>query len=154
MNTEFIVEKGRPEHLDAIMEIENACFAEDSFSRRQISYLISKAQGSCYVICKNKNVVAYVSFVYRSNASNLRMYSLAVHPLARRLNLGQMLMDTSIGYAVEHNYKSVTLEVDTKNKAAIALYTKNGFKYTSIKKGYYHNGDAYCMKKELVTPHS
>lgn len=157
METEFVITPALPEHLNGIMEIETLCFAEEAFSRRQMAYLISKAKGAFYVICSKlqhascntPQVVSYISLVSRSNASNLRIYSLAVHPCAREHHLATALLNKSVEYALSHNLRSITLEVHTTNKAALALYTKSGFQIITTKPGYYHNGDAYYMKNVL-----
>lgn len=149
MEREFVLTPAMPEHLNGIMEIETLCFAEEAFSRRQMAYLLSKAKGAFYVICRNQQVAAYISMVSRSNASNLRIYSIAVHPGSRGHHLATVLLDKSVEYALSHHLCSITLEVHTTNKAALALYTKSGFQIITIKSGYYHNGDAYYMKKML-----
>ncbi len=149
MNTGYTIEKADLSRLGRIMEIENACFAEDSFSRRQMAYLISKAKGIFYVICRNNTVAAYISLISRSGSPNLRIYSVAVHPDERGAGLGQALIEKSTEYALSNELKSITLEVNTLNKAAISLYEKNGFKTISVIYGYYRNGDALRMKKEL-----
>ncbi|MEG0518823.1 MAG: ribosomal protein S18-alanine N-acetyltransferase [Bacteroidales bacterium] len=149
MEREFVLAPAMPEHLTGIMEIETLCFAEEAFSRRQMAYLLSKAKGEFYVICHNQQVAAYISMVSRSNASNLRIYSIAVHPGARGHHLATALLDKSVEYARSHQLYSITLEVHTTNKAALALYTKSGFQIITVKPGYYHNGDAYYMKKML-----
>jgi [ribosomal protein S18]-alanine N-acetyltransferase len=149
MEREFVLTPALPEHLAGIMEIENLCFAEEAFSRHQMAYLLLKAKGAFYVICRNQQIVAYICMISRSNASNLRIYSIAVHPGARGHHLATALLDKSVEYALSHQLSSITLEVDTTNKAALALYTKSGFQIITTKFGYYHNGDAYYMRKVL-----
>ena len=47
-------------------------------------------------------------------------------------------------YGDRYNYY---LEVRESNKAAIALYEKNGFKKVNVRKKYYDNEDALMMKR-------
>ncbi len=47
-------------------------------------------------------------------------------------------------YGDRYNYY---LEVRESNKAAIALYEKNGFKIVNVRKKYYDNEDALMMKR-------
>ena len=149
MEPAIIIERANISHLGGIMEIENACFGPDSFSRRQMAYLLTRAKGVFYIICRNDKVAAYTSLVYRSNASNLRIYSIAVHPSERGKHLAQALMEKSIAFAGEKQLTSLTLEVNTQNKAAIALYSRNGFEIRAMLPGYYPDGDAFRMKKQL-----
>lgn len=44
--------------------------------------------------------------------------------------------------------KDIFLEVKSKNKMALNLYLKSGFKRISIRKNYYKDDDAIIMKKE------
>lgn len=149
MEPDVVIERGTLSHLDGIMEIENTCFGPDSFSRRQMAYLLTRAKGIFYIIRRREKVAAYISLVYRSNASNLRIYSIAVHPSERGRHFAQALMDKSAGYAGEMNLNSLTLEVNTQNKAAIDLYTRNGFEIDAVLPGYYPDGDAFRMRKLL-----
>lgn len=149
MAPDVLIERGNISHLDGIMEIETTCFGPDSFSRRQMAYLLTRAKGIFYIIRRNEKVAAYISLVYRANASNLRIYSIAVHPSARGRHFARTLLEKSAGYAGERGLSSLTLEVNTQNNAAIALYSKYGFEIDAMLPGYYHDGDAFRMKKTL-----
>ena len=50
-----------------------------------------------------------------------------------------------ITYCVENNIKKIHLEVSSKNKIAINLYTKFGFTQVGLRKNYYKNSDAILM---------
>ena len=49
---------------------------------------------------------------------------------------------------LSENLKLITLEVATKNKAAINLYDKFGFLVVNTRKHYYDNDDAYLMARK------
>lgn len=136
------VKKATSTDLDAVVAIENDCFADDRFSRRQLGYLITKAQGACFIISQNNSVKAYISVIYKKNTSNLRIYSIAVLPEARGRGFGQMLIDKSKTFAREQHCSKITLEVKTTNAGALALYKKNGFQINGIIPNYYHDGTA------------
>src|SRR5574344_359784 len=136
------VKKATSTDLDAVVAIENDCFADDRFSRRQLGYLITKAQGACFIISQNNSVKAYISVIYKNNTSNLRIYSIAVLPEARGRGFGQMLIDKSKTLAREQHCSKITLEVKTTNAGALALYKKNGFQINGIITNYYHDGTA------------
>lgn len=144
------IRKAEKTDLNAIVAIENECFAEDSFSRQQLRYLIEKSNIGCYVVVQNFEVVGYMSLLARSNAANLRLYSIAVARKAQGQHLGQMLMTFMIEKAQNLGLKRVTLEVKPSNASAIALYQKNEFEACGKKEDYYHDGSfAICMKKNL-----
>lgn len=137
--------------LDAVKAVERRCFpAEEAFSRRQLHYLLTQAQGANYVACLNGAVVGYISLLARRTAGNLRIYSVAVDPAARGCGAGQALIDAAVALARQLGLREVTLEVRTDNDAAIRLYTRSGFRPGKLLRGYYHDGaDARRMALSL-----
>ncbi|MEG0788876.1 MAG: N-acetyltransferase [Alistipes sp.] len=150
MDAEIQIEQAGKADLDSIVQIENSCFEADNFSRRQLSYLIGKARGGCFIARMEGKAVAYICLIWRLGNANLRIYSLAVLPAARGRKAAQALIDKSIEYARQQGLTELTLEVKSDNTAALGLYTKNMFCRTSILPGYYHDGtDAWHMKREV-----
>lgn len=73
--------------------------------------------------------------------------SIVVDPDCRR----QMIGTNLIGYLISDlgDVKLITLEVASKNKAAISLYDKFGFEMVHTRKAYYDDGDdAYLMARK------
>jgi [ribosomal protein S18]-alanine N-acetyltransferase len=150
MGNGIIIRKALLNDLPAILEMEQLCFAEDSFSKAQFTYLIKKGKGAFYVAENSDRLMAYLSLSFNSGTRNLRIYSIAVHPDCRGLKLGQLLMDKTFEYAREHSVRKITLEVKVSNYPAIGLYKKNGFEATHIIGNYYHDGaDAYRMQRVI-----
>ena len=147
----IVVRKAQQADIPAILEIEWECFQEDSFSREQFAYLISRSKGTFYVMMEEDRVVAYVSLLFHGGTRYLRIYSIAVHPDFRGKKVGQLLIDQIAVIAQKQGLKRITLEVNVSNSPAIHLYEKNGFKCTSIKENYYHNGtSAYYMQRPTI----
>ncbi|MDR2010517.1 MAG: ribosomal protein S18-alanine N-acetyltransferase [Bacteroidales bacterium] len=146
----FIIKKASNRDLDRIMEIENISFASDGFSKRQFSYLITKAKGIFYTLKIKGLIVAYISLLTNSKTSNVRIYSIAVHPEMRGKNYAKSLIEKSIEYSKNNKKQTLSLEVRTDNLPAINLYEKFGFKTIKIKPNYYHDGtDANVMILEI-----
>ena len=139
METGLFVRKAQQSDIPAILEIEWECFREDSFSKEQFAYLISRSKG-----------IAYVSLLFHGGTHYLRIYSIAVHPDFRGKGLGQALMDQTIRTANECKAAKITLEVKVTNAAAIALYMKNGFIPAGIKPCYYHDGSNAIYMQRLI----
>ena len=97
----IIVRKAQQADIPAILEIEWECFREDSFSKEQFAYLISRSKGIFYVMMEADRVIAYVSLLFHGGTRYLRIYSIAVHPDYRGRELGQVLMDQTIQTAGE-----------------------------------------------------
>ena len=147
----IIVRKAQQADIPAILEIEWECFREDSFSIEQFAYLISRSKGTFYVMMEADRVIAYVSLLFHGGTRYLRIYSIAVHPDFRGKKVGQLLIDQIAVIAQKQGLKRITLEVNVSNSPAIHLYEKNGFKCTSIKENYYHNGtSAYYMQRPTI----
>ena len=147
----IVVRKAQQADIPAILEIEWECFQEDSFSKEQFAYLISRSKGTFYVMMEEDRVIAYVSLLFHGGTRYLRIYSIAVHPDFRGKKVGQLLIDQIAVIAQKQGLKRITLEVNVSNSPAIHLYEKNGFKCTSIKENYYHNGtSAYYMQRPTI----
>lgn len=70
--------------LDAVECVERRSFPEgEAFTRRQLRYLLTHAQGASYAATRDGAVVGYISLLMRRTAQNLRIYSVAVDPAAR-----------------------------------------------------------------------
>ena len=89
METGLFVRKAQQSDIPAILEIEWECFREDSFSKEQFAYLISRSKGTFYVMMEGDRVIAYVSLLFHGGTHYLRIYSIAVHPDFRGKGLGQ-----------------------------------------------------------------
>ena len=94
--------------IPAILEIEQECFQEDSFSREQFVYLICRSKGTFYVVVEQERIIAYVSLLFHAGTRYLRIYSIAVHPDCRGRKLGQLLMERTIETALECKAAKIT----------------------------------------------
>lgn len=65
--------------------------------------------------------------------------TIAVHPDWRRRHLGEWLLIQLLGAARDRGADSVTLEVRVRNRPAIELYHKLGFKTVGVRRGYYRD---------------
>lgn len=57
--------------IPAILEIEQECFQEDSFSREQFVYLICRSKGTFYVVVEQERMIAYVSLLFHAGTRYL-----------------------------------------------------------------------------------
>ncbi|HRS67400.1 MAG TPA: ribosomal protein S18-alanine N-acetyltransferase [Paludibacteraceae bacterium] len=150
MSSIFVIETAKSYHLPDIVKLEEACFGADQFSKRQLAYLMTKAQGAFFVASNKVRVVGYVSLVCRANSSKLRIYSIAVEPAFQGQHVGQFLLNRALQFAHEKQLQQITLEVNVDNATAIGFYQKNGFQIVGLIPDYYHDGSAaYRMFLEI-----
>ena len=124
---EIIIRKATLADLDSILEVENLSFESDMFSRNQFIYLITRSKGAFLVAKFNDRIMGYISSLSNVRTKIVRIYSIAVHPDARRKNIAQSLIDKIIEYSLQNHFSTIVLEVKTTNTKAINLYKKNGF---------------------------
>jgi ribosomal-protein-alanine N-acetyltransferase len=93
-------------------------------------------------------VIGYVGFRLRSTEAHIS--TIAVHPDWRGRGLGELLLLTALEKALELGGSVVSLEVRASNRVAQNLYRKYGFRFTSVRRGYYRDGeDAWLMEAEV-----
>jgi len=129
------------EDLDALLNLEKICFKEETFSRRQVKYLLQKARSIVLVAEIEGNIIGSIIILLRERILNARIYSFNVHPEHRRKGIAKSLMDTAFDILKEKGYNKITLEVGINNQAAQNLYQLKGFIVDKKLSDYYTNGD-------------
>jgi ribosomal protein S18 acetylase RimI-like enzyme len=129
------------EDLDALLNLENICFKEETFQKRQLKYLLLKARSMVLVAEIDRNIIGSMIILLKKNILNARIYSFNVHPEHRRKGIGSSLMDTALDKLEKKGYKNITLEVGINNLIAQNLYQSKGFIVDKKLSNYYTNGD-------------
>ena len=146
MMPDVLIERISLTDLNDLMEIENACFGIDAFSRRQMLYLITQSKGIFLIAKHNNQIAGYVLLITSHRHNTGRIYSIAVSPQHRGKGIGEMLLDEAMKFVRNTGLKGIFLEVRTDNDAAISLYKKKGFVKRALKLSYYEDGaDGYSM---------
>ena len=153
------IRKAVPYDVEAIHELELACFAHESeqFDEKYISYLIEKPNAIVCVLEDGlKNIVGWAIGVHRAipvkdrpDIYNGRIFDVGVHPDFTGKGLGKRLCKYIINALKREGAERITLEVAVKNDHAINLYWHLGFKIKRTYRDYYGRGlDAFWMVKE------
>jgi ribosomal protein S18 acetylase RimI-like enzyme len=132
--------------LNALIKIEQASFCQkdDPLSRRAMSYhlKLNRIIGAY----QEDELLGYILIIPNKIA---RIYSLAISPKARGLNIATKLIEK----ALKEN-ANLRLEVRKDNVIAINLYEKLGFTCKGIKKRFYPDGcDAKIYQKLANSPY-
>jgi ribosomal-protein-alanine N-acetyltransferase len=85
-------------------------------------------------------------------ADEAHLSNIAVRQCRQRRGIGELLVISTIKFAIEQNARFVTLEVRATNKVAQHLYRKCGFVEVGVRRGYYSDNkeDAVLMTAEAI----
>lgn len=144
------IRAARPDDLEPLLAIEQACFDSDRLSRRSFTNFIKPGAHELLVIVENGILAGYVLNLYRAGTNLGRMYSIAVIAEARGKGYGERLLQAAENAAQARHCVFMRLEVNVENKAAIHLYEQSGYHHIGRISGYYEDGsDAFRMEKRL-----
>lgn len=139
MSPAVSIRRASPGDLPAVMGMERAAFGDDSFTLRQLRYLITRARGAFFVAEYEGAPAGYISVLASARHRHARIYSLVVDSARRGRGIAEAMLDMALDFARSEGLKSVFLEVRPDNLAAIALYKKKGFVRRLVKPDYYHD---------------
>lgn len=135
----------------ALLHIENTCFANDRLSARQMVYWLKAKHKVLLLAQQGSEVIAYGLAIMRKGTSLARLYSLGVLPTARGLGVAKALITQLEEACVAKNKLFLRLEVSTTNHNAIALYRSMGYRDFGFYSAYYEdNSDALRMQKPIL----
>jgi ribosomal-protein-alanine N-acetyltransferase len=150
LNATTTIRHATKKDLSDLVDLESICFKEETFSKKQLTYLLLKAFSIVLVASTDKILIGSIVVLLRRKIGNARIYSLNIHPEYRRKGIASMLMDSSEKLLREKGFKNITLEVGVHNKPAQSLYYSRGFVMDKLLKWYYKDGgDAYHLIKKL-----
>jgi ribosomal-protein-alanine N-acetyltransferase len=135
---DFVLETCQHRHLERLLVLEHAVFADSSFSRLDFIVLMERAKSGFIIASKNEHLLGYVVAVDEDGAG--KIWSIAVSPEFRRKGIGESLLKSAVDRLAI--CRRIYLLVDPNNVAAISLYHKVSFTETGrIFEKYYRNGD-------------
>jgi len=137
--------------LPALVAIETASFTSDRLSRRSLRYFLT-APNAGIVVAEFRGVPAgYALVVLRKGSAVARLYSIATDPDFRGRNLGLALLRAAEKLARKRGASFMRLEVRCRNRRAIALYERRGYRRFGRIDDYYEDGaPAFRYEKALV----
>lgn len=146
------IEPGEVGDAPALARIHAAGFYRGWPTAEFVSFL---ADPACpvYVACDAKRRIAGFALI-RLVADESELLTIVVDPKWRSKHIGQALLRAVFADLMMSPARSMFLEVDEQNAAAIRLYTREGFQEISRRKGYYPRPDgsaatALVMKRDL-----
>lgn len=128
-------------------------YAPHRFNEHQFRYYLARPSTISYVITSGSHIVGYVLGAQGTGRRRhiARLLSIAVDPAARNLGIGRRLLEAFLLEARRRSSQVVSLEVAEPNKAALQLFTSEGFKRIARLPGYYTSAvDGIRMRTDLA----
>lgn len=156
MSIDFNIRLMESADLERVIEIENESFVAPWRRQDWLYELNENPINVIYVleVAENgvKEIAGFIDFMVTFTSSTISQIAVAKN--YRQKNYGSFLLDKMIEHLKDtygEEVETITLEVRTHNKAAIAFYEKHDFKAVMIKPRYYTNGDdALYMVRRII----
>ena len=135
----------QPEHVEAVKDLLDTCFDENSWSVESIQSELEKADSRCTVAVEDSKVVGFLAFEQIMDEGSI--VEVAVSPDHRRRGIARALICEAL--QVCEGLRTVFLEVREGNAPAVALYESLGFERIAVRHCYYDNPkeNAIIMRK-------
>ena len=133
------VRRFRLADLDRILEIEVSAFPKAAYPRDLFLELFEECGRYFYVAIRGRFILGYSVACVRLPRAEL--ISIAVDRHSRRLGIADALMRRTMSRLRQAGASRLSLMVRARNRGAIALYRKFGFRRTGRASRYYENGE-------------
>lgn len=135
--------------LDRLVAIEADAFGPAGWGARGVADGLADRL-SRTLVAEDDKANARGFLMWRRLSDEAEILTLAVAPQWRRRGCAGALVDAVTGILRSEGARSLFLEVDAGNAAAIALYEGRGFHRIARRKRYYRSGaDALVMRVDL-----
>ncbi len=128
--------------LAPLVALENATFAVDRLSERQLRRHLDSASARLLVAVHEHRVVGSAVLFFRRGSTVARLYSIAVSAHERGLGLGAILLEAAERCARTRGKRRLRLEVRLDNVSAQRFYETAGYRRFGVRDGYYEDGHA------------
>lgn len=146
----MIVRLADQEDLDGLLEIEERCFGKEKFSPETIRAFIEREDTFILAALENDKIVGSAMALMSDLMGQGKVASVAVLKEHRGKGAGSALLGECERIFQAHDLKKYSLEVDTMNEPAIALYSSRGYEIKGMLRDFYGLGrNAYYMEKRI-----
>ncbi len=136
--------------LDSLYKIEQQCFSEEAFSRRQIAYLLTDFNTIALVAKADCALAGFVIVQLETDEIVFgHVVTLNVAPIFRRKKVATQLLAEMERELKLRGVGECRLEVREDNKSGISLYLKVGYRAVGRLERYYGKKHGLYLKKIL-----
>jgi ribosomal protein S18 acetylase RimI-like enzyme len=139
--------------LPDLVALEDASFETDRLTRRQLRYMLTKANATTLVYADARRVLGYVLVLYSRATAGARLYSIAVSPDARGRGVGRALVEAAEAAAKDNDRAYMRLEIRGDNAASRALFQALGYGQFGVLADYYEDHEQALRYEKSLAPH-
>ena len=136
--------------IDALCKIEEQCFDEEAFSKRQIAYLLTDYNTIALTAKTGSDIAGFVIAQVETDDTDFgHIITLNVAPNYRHKSVATQLLCEIENLLKQRGINECRLEVREDNHAAIKLYHKLGYQTIGKLDRYYGKKHGLYLKKAL-----
>ncbi len=137
--------------LEQLYQIEEQCFDQEAFTKRQIAYLLSDYNTIALVAKINSDTVGFVITMVEveENLEFGHIVTINVAPNCRRKGIATKLLHEIEKLLKQKSINEIRLEVREDNHPAIKLYQTLNYQTIGKLENYYHNKHGLYLRKRL-----
>ncbi len=139
----------RDADFDALYQIDQSCFPRGiAYSRRTLRWFLGLPGAECMVAEADGKVIGFI--LTHAEGGTAQIVTLDVLEAHRRAGAGSALLAEAEKRLAARGVRTVQLETAHDNAAAIAFWTRHGYRTRGVLKNYYLDRiDALAMEKAL-----
>jgi len=136
--------------LDTLYKIEEQCFDEEAFSKRQIAYLLTDYNAIALAAKTSADIAGFVIAIVETDDTDFgHIITLNIAPHFRHKGIATQLLHEIENLLKQRGIRECRLEVREDNHAAIKLYHKLGYHTIGKLDRYYGTKHGLYLKKAL-----
>lgn len=137
--------------LDKLYEIEEQCFDQEAFTKRQIAYLLTDYNTIALIAKVNSDIAGFIitQVEVEENTEFGHIITINVAPNCRRKGIATQLLHEIETLLKQKGISECRLEVREDNNSAIKLYQTLGYQTMGKLEKYYGKKHGLYLKKTL-----
>ncbi|HUK85412.1 MAG TPA: ribosomal protein S18-alanine N-acetyltransferase [Candidatus Acidoferrum sp.] len=148
---EIRIETASVKLLDKIYKIEEQCFDEEAFTKRQIAFLLSDYNTIVLSAKLESEIAGFIMAQIEIENDTLfgHIITINVLPAFRKKGIGSKMLQEIEAILKQKGISECHLEVREDNSAALRLYKKSGYQKMGKLEKYYGKARGLYLKKTL-----
>lgn len=136
--------------MPGLMNVEEDCFGAERFRQEVVRAFLVRDNAFIVVGLEDDEIVGSAMAMYSEEVSEGKIASIAVLRRFRGQGIGAQLLEECEDVFRAHDLRRYSLEVETSNEPAVALYKTRGYQTIGLINDFYAAGrHAYCMQKRV-----